>query len=483
MARIAGRIYDRTTREQVEARVHVLSSGGAFLHPADALLKVGTGLPFFYCDGEFTVDAPRGQVEILVERGTEYRPTRRSLYAPAGGVDDGRHRAGSAGPAWASRAGTPATPTSTTTRKRAGRTNGCASTRASKTCASRPSASSNAGTCPMPATSYPPGMLTDFCSAHHYVECGEENRHNGPNDSDREGYGHIMLLRIKDVVEPVSRGYLIDETDPDYPPLCYACDDAHRQGGIVIWCHNGNGLEAPVAAALGKLDAFNLFDPYWMDPEYDVWYAMLNCGFRLPASTGSDWFICSANRVYAHTGRPFEHEDWIDALKQGRTFITNGPALFLTVSGRLPGDTVRVNPGDIVGVSVAWQSHYPVDRIEIIHNGRVIAGRQMGADARNGQVQIETPVATDGWIAARLSSQVRDSFFQPIYAHTSPVYISTGRPASEQLVAAGGFARAIDAALELVQRQGKFRSDGQRKEVVDLFREGQAVYERMVRDG
>ena len=39
---------------------------------------------------------------------------------------------------------------------------------------------------------------------------------------------------------------------------------SRRQGGIVVWCHNGRGMEAPVAAALGKLDGMNLFDPYWM---------------------------------------------------------------------------------------------------------------------------------------------------------------------------------------------------------------------------
>ena len=55
----------------------------------------------------------------------------------------------------------------------------------------------------------------------------------------------------------------------------------------MIWCHNGLGVEAPVAGVLGKVDAFNLFDNYWMDPEYDVYYQMLNAGIRLPVSTGS----------------------------------------------------------------------------------------------------------------------------------------------------------------------------------------------------
>ena len=91
---------------------------------------------------------------------------------------------------------------------------------------------------------------------------------------------------------------LVDDANPDYPPLVDACDAARAQGGLVLWCHNGNGMEAPIAAMLGRLDGLNLFDPYWMDPEYDLWYALLNCGIRLPASTGSDWFVCSSNRVY-----------------------------------------------------------------------------------------------------------------------------------------------------------------------------------------
>jgi hypothetical protein len=43
-----------------------------------------------------------------------------------------------------------------------------------------------------------------------------------------------MLVNIKNVVAPVSRGVLVDSFDPDYPPLSYACDDTRRQGGIVI---------------------------------------------------------------------------------------------------------------------------------------------------------------------------------------------------------------------------------------------------------
>ena len=98
--------------------------------------------------------------------------------------------------------------------------------------------------------------------------------------------GHIMLSNIREVVEPVSCVVVVDDANPDYPPLVDACDTVHAQGGLVLWFHNGNGMEAPIAAMLGRLDGLNLFDPYWMDPEYDLWYALLNCGVACPPRPG-----------------------------------------------------------------------------------------------------------------------------------------------------------------------------------------------------
>jgi hypothetical protein len=478
VAKLSGRIVDKQSGEVIEARVQVLSSGGTFLHPDDVLMKIGPGLPFFYCHGDFEVDAPRGVTRILVERGTEYVPVQMELDISGRGVTtveialERWNQLGALG--WhpgnthihydqheqrpderlyldARVEDLRVTAISVLTRR----------------------------DLPYASNKYPMGMLTEFSSAHHHVECGEESRHN--QQPWEMGYGHIMLLRLKEVVEPISRGILVDDLDPDYPPLCYACDEAHRQGGLVIWCHNGNGMEAPVATALKKLDAFNLFDPYWMDPEYDLWYAMLNCGFNLPASTGSDWFVCSANRVYAYTGAAFTYPDWTAALQGGRTFISNGPALFLDVNEQGPGETVVCDAGSTLTVTASWQSHYSVETVELLWNGVVIARQRLeGAAAKLGELTIAFTAPSDGWLAARLASHVRDSFFQPVYAHTSPVYVTAGQAAPEQRQAAAFFDHAIDEALVWVNHKAKFRNDSQRNEVVALFREGQAVYRGMV---
>ena len=182
-----------------------------------------------------------------------------------------------------------------------------------------------------------------------------------------------MFLNIRNLIQPVSRGHtLTAQFDPDYPPLCFCCDEARDQGGIVIWCHNGRGMEAPIAAALGKLDAFNLFDPFWMDPEYDLWYKLLNCGISLPASTGTDWFVCSNNRVYVNTQEEFSYESWIKGMKSGNTFITNGPAIDLKINDHPMGATVELSNGGSLDVEATFTSFYPIHRVEIVMNGAVI---------------------------------------------------------------------------------------------------------------
>ena len=85
MATLKGVIRDSVSGASVEAKVHVLTSSGNFVHPANSILKIGPGDPFFYCPGEFTVDVPRGSTDIVVERGTEYEPLRKVVSMPAKG--------------------------------------------------------------------------------------------------------------------------------------------------------------------------------------------------------------------------------------------------------------------------------------------------------------------------------------------------------------------------------------------------------------
>ena len=478
MGNLIATIRDAVSGAVIEAKVHVVSAGGQYISPSNSISKVGPGEPFFYCPGQFSVNVPRGSTDIVVERGTEYRPLRKVVSMPAKEtleVELLLER-------WVdlpSRHWYPGN-----THIHYNETEGRPDERLrldpqvhdlSVTAISI----LQRGQIPYASNSYPVGFMTDFSTDHRQVICGEETRHNAHHG----GYGHVMLLNLRNLVEPVSRGDLVSAFDPDYPPLCYACDDARTQGGIVIWCHNGRGVEAPVAAGLGKLDAFNLFDPCWKNLEYDIWYRLLNCGIRLPASTGSDWFICSNNRVYVQTEEAFTYESWLRGLQQGRTFITNGPALFLEADGESPGACLDSRSGARkLSVRVEWSSHYPLRRLEVVGNGEVAESRVLveEADQREGVWELMVEMDGDGWLAARAYGEARDSFMQSVYAHTSPIYLGSGLPGEAKVKpAATFFARGIEEASQNIRRSGRFTQDEQREEVLHLFEEGRKVYARL----
>jgi hypothetical protein len=292
-----------------------------------------------------------------------------------------------------------------------------------------------------------------------------------------------MLINIQQIVEPVSRGILVDDSSPDYPPLIDACDGARAQGGLVLWCHNANGMEAPVAAALGRLDGLNLFDPFWMDPEYDLWYRLLTCGIHLPASTGSDWFVCSSNRVYVDVGNAFSYDTWLAGLRAGRTFVTDGPILRLTVAGQPPSndvlglaDTVTQAP-----VVVEWAASQPIDRIEIIRDGRVAATFDNPTGGTSGIERATIDVADAGWVAARCWGRRRTSYGHPLWAHTSPVYLRARAAQSAVAEAARFFMASIDQSTTWLTTAARFEHDRQRERMIHLFGEGRAVFERLAR--
>lgn len=476
MGLLRGTLIDETAGTRLDAKIHVLSSSGSFVHPAAALLKRGPGTPFFFSDGEFEVSAPRGRTDILVERGTEYEPARRVVDVPEKGTIEIEIRLRR----WCRPAEHGWYPGNThihydehETRPDDRLAVDCSVEGYHVTVVSV----LDRRQLPYASNKYPIGMLNEFTTAHHALDIGEENRHYGEGSPWGMGYGHVMFLRLRNLVQPVSRGHILaSQFDPDYPPLCFCCDEARDQGGVVIWCHNGRGMEAPVAAALGKLDAFNLFDPFWGDPEYDLWYAMLNCGFRLPASTGTDWFVCSNNRVYVQTRGAFSYQDWLEGMKAGRTFITNGPVLDLTLDGQGLGQTVEHPGGGQVEVEVSFTSHYPVERVELVADGEVVHRWEWPEGRRQGHERQAVRCDRDGWLAARLWGNSRDSFGHSLWAHTSPIWVRCGTPPLSRPAAAALFRRSIDESIAWVNHRGRFSNDGQRQEVIELFRRGREVF-------
>lgn len=321
---------------------------------------------------------------------------------------------------------------------------------------------------------YPIGRLPQFSRDGTLMDMGEEARNN--RTFGDFGYGHCLFLNIPRAIEPVSTGLLSkDGKAPDFPTLSMLCAEAQRIGGTTVWCHNGSGMELPVAAALGNVDAYNLADG--LDAEYSRYYGLLNCGFRIPASSGTDWWIYDHNRVFVRTEGAFHYDSWIAGLRAGRTFVSNGPLMEFSVNGKGAGETLQVDGP--LKVRVRAISRIAFERIEIVINGQVV-GEQSAIEGREALLEREFSIDRGGWIAARCFSRTKSHGGATVFAHTSPVYLRMEGTPHRIAEAAGAFIDEIEASMRYIRKIYRFGSDADRATAIGRFEQARRVYGKLM---
>ncbi|MCL4206479.1 MAG: CehA/McbA family metallohydrolase [Pirellulaceae bacterium] len=179
-----------------------------------------------------------------------------------------------------------------------------------------------------------------------------------------------------------------------------------------------------------EADFWQSLDRHGTNGSFGVWYRFLNCGYRLPASAGTDNVGMGVgvwkgyNRVYAKLDGPLTVENWLNALKQGRTFVTNRPLLFVTVDGQNPGSELRVKAATPLRVDIHAVSATPITRVDLVYQARVL--KQIDVDPTTELRHIETlTVPGSGWLAVRCLGRGDNPNLSPAFAfaHTSPFYV------------------------------------------------------------
>ena len=215
----------------------------------------------------------------------------------------------------------------------------------------------------------------------------------------------------------------------------------------------------------------------WM---MELYYRLLNAGVELPLSAGTASGVKAApvgyERVYARLGdQPFGYEAFMRALKDGRSFSTNGPVLELEVDGRYgPGERIALRPGQAYRVRARARSRGPLDRLELVANGEVAAARD-GRDTDTRELTLGTTLRFDrsSWVALRAFERgKRVEAWQPagfVFAHTSPLYFLLGkrpvvvRRSAEQLLS------GLDQLIAHTRRLDGFRLESHRQETLDVY--------------
>ncbi|MDA1051505.1 MAG: CehA/McbA family metallohydrolase [Planctomycetota bacterium] len=299
---------------------------------------------------------------------------------------------------------------------------------------------------------------------------GEEHRHNfGRGD---QGYGHVMLLNLEQLIKPVSLGPGIMGEGTDDTPLQNGIRAAHEDQATVIWCHNTFGFEDIPNWMAGLIDAQNIYDGGTHGTYEDTFYRYLNLGLKVPFSTGTDWFMYDFSRVYVPLHEDLTSASWLKELRDGRSFITNGPLLELEAERGGLGDTLTLPAANRVSFMGKAMGRVDFGQLEMIYNGKVVdhvvAKKEAGYYHANKtfRVEIEEP----GWVALRIKPDANvNELGRPLFAHTSPIYIEVGGKSifreeiAEQLVA------EMKQSVQTINVLGKFTSDATRARLLTVY--------------
>lgn len=241
--------------------------------------------------------------------------------------------------------------------------------------------------------------------------------------------GSLGLLHCHRVVYPLA----IDGAEWTLDDWCGQC---HRKKGLVVWTdpqHQAADFVygEPLADLIrGSVDAFEL--TFFEDSPFDAladYYQLLNAGLSVPllgaSGKDSNGAAVGSMRTYAYLppDKEFTYAGWIEAVRAGRTFVSNGPLLHLNFPY-----TTDVPLGDLnVDFLARAVSLTPFDRLELLWNGKVIAAAKPEfTNAYEATLGREIMPRESGWLAVRcLGETLVPSRPAPqrVFAHSSALAI------------------------------------------------------------
>jgi len=282
-----------------------------------------------------------------------------------------------------------------------------------------------------------------------------------------------------------------------WPANAFVFELAHEQQALTGYVHpfdfrpdfatlqGGLPHELPVDVALGKVDFLEVmgYSDHLITSE--VWYRLLNCGFRVPAAAGTDAFPNFAQlrgppglvRTYVRAGPQLDHRQWLRGLREGRSFVTNAPLLRLSLNGAEAGDTLPLAAVSRDLRARVWvASGVPLDHVEIVQNGRVIAS--LATDPRTALDTSVTLPATAGWYVLRAYADAPKLPVLDLYpfATTSPVYVTAATPSGcgEDAVYLTTW---IDLLRRRVETDTSWNTPAEKAQALELLARARQVYQ------
>ncbi len=264
-------------------------------------------------------------------------------------------------------------------------------------------------------------------------------------------------------------------------------EEAQRQGGLSGYAHFGTTTMAPPSYGLavdlphGLLSFLEVLQ--FNRGVYEAWYDILNTGFRITPTAGTDYPCVGATipgreRFYTKVEGPLTYKNWLEGVRRGRTFVTNGPILEFQVDDKGMGEEVVLEQAGSVNVQgrvrfdPAWDN---LERLEVIENGLLLKSFPRTGDSSEIRFQFDHPVGEASWLAIRAYGKKRGEVvarngptgvvyfaFEPTSeAHSAPIFVSRqGAPSLSDHPRAKALAHTWLARLDDLESRLALDEDG-----------------------
>ncbi len=231
----------------------------------------------------------------------------------------------------------------------------------------------------------------------------------------------------------------------------------------------------------------------WIDWGFKTYYAYLNCGFRMrpTGGTGNGYHPVPAGfgRVYVHCPGEFTYEKWMEGLNAGRSFVTTGPMLEVSINGQPPGSVIRADgPLNITVEGRSFMAMKDRTVVELVVNGEVITSLESRSDTSPGSeipFRFSHRLTKSSWVAVRVfeyrdvesvtksrerTELVKKERFR--YAHTAPVYLEIDGPVKPRKREVNYFIQRMEQ--EIARHTGVLAED----EVAE-YRQALEIYQKI----
>lgn len=231
--------------------------------------------------------------------------------------------------------------------------------------------------------------------------------------------------------------------------------------------------------------------------EWNMWYHVLNCGFRVAASGETDFPCMSGERVgigrvYVKVDGPLKFEKWVRSIADGRSYVSDGLCHLLDFSAAAEqsnqaGPTTAASSATVhVGVDgseLALTSPQEVTfsldvaaliegkddvRAELIVNGYPVAEKAIRTDASIQALTFEHKIDQSSWVAIRVFP----------HAHTNPIYVVVdGQPVRGTVDSARWCLAGVEQCWK--SKQNTYSSD-ERADAETAYEHARQVYKRLI---